>query len=353
MPSTQPTQSIQPTQLLRTERPADHPFEHRHAAHCESGVMSSLLKHYGLDISEPMAFGLSSAMMFAHLPLLKVEGFPLTAYRAVPGTIIRALQKNLGVRMRKERFTDPRQGTDRLDQLLAEGRVVGAQASVYWLPYFPPDMRFHFNAHNMVIYGKQEQEYLVSDPVAEFPVKCAQEDLQKARFVKGVFAPKGLLYYPTYLPETVDMERAIGKALRKVSFQMLHIPLPILGVRAIKNLANKIRTLEKKNPDPRYARLYIGFIVRMQEEIGTGGGGFRFVYASFLQEAAKLLGHSRLNEASEVMTESGDAWRDFALLGARFCRKKSDVTLAQLADAMQRCAVKETEAFRMLETIKL
>ena len=335
------------------ELPTKDEFEHRHAAHCESGVMSSLLRHHGLDISEPMAFGLSSAMLFAHFPFLKVEGFPLTAYRATPGTIIRALQKALGVRMQKERFGDPLQGTERLDELLEQGRVVGTQASVYWLPYFPPDMRFHFNAHNMVVYGKQDKEYLISDPVAERPVRCHQEDLQKARFVKGVFAPKGLLYYPSHVPETVDMERAIRKALRKASFQMLHIPLPIIGVKAIKNLSKRIRALEKNNVDPRYARLYIGFIVRMQEEIGTGGGGFRFVYASFLQEAAKLLNHSKLNEASEVMTVAGDAWRDFALLGARFCKKKSDIKPSELADAMQRCAIKETEAFRLLESIRI
>ncbi|MCG6969822.1 MAG: BtrH N-terminal domain-containing protein [Gammaproteobacteria bacterium] len=336
-----------------THLPVNGEFEHRHAAHCESGVMSSLLRHHGLDISEPMAFGLSSAMLFVHVPFIKVEGFPLTAYRATPGTIIRALQNTLGVRMQKERFSDPQQGTDRLDELLEQRRAVGAQASVYWLPYFPPDMRFHFNAHNMVIYGKQDKEYLISDPVAERPVKCHQDDLEKARFVKGLFAPKGLLYYPMHIPETVDMERAIRKALRKTSFQMLHIPLPIIGVRAIKNLAKRIRALEKNNVDPRYARLYIGFIVRMQEEIGTGGGGFRFVYASFLQEAARLLNHTKLSEASEVMTVSGDAWRDFALLGARFCKKKSDIKLAELADAMQRCAVKETEAFKLLASIRL
>ncbi|WP_455209771.1 BtrH N-terminal domain-containing protein [Kaarinaea lacus] len=337
----------------RMEMPLNGEFQHRHAAHCESGAMSSLLRHYGLDISEPMAFGLSSAMLFVHIPFLKVEGFPLTAYRAAPGTIIRALQKTLGVQMQKERFSDPQRGTERLDELLEQGRVVGTQASVYWLPYFPPDMRFHFNAHNMVVYGKQDKEYLVSDPVGERPVKCHQDDLEKARFVKGVFAPKGLLYYPTHVPESVDMERAIRKALRKASFQMLHIPLPIIGVKGIQNLAKRICVLEKSNPDPRYARLYIGFIVRMQEEIGTGGGGFRFLYASFLQEAAKLLSAERLNEASEVMTVAGDAWREFALLGARYCKKKSDIKLSELVDAMQRCAVKETEAFKLLKSIRL
>ena len=40
-------------------------FLHRQSAHCESGVMSSLLTHNGLPMSEPMAFGLGAALAFA------------------------------------------------------------------------------------------------------------------------------------------------------------------------------------------------------------------------------------------------------------------------------------------------
>ena len=34
--------------------------------------------------------------------------------------------------------------------------------------------------------------------------------------------------------------------------------------------------------------LYLAQLVRMQEEIGTGGGGFRYIYAAFLQEALRF-----------------------------------------------------------------
>jgi len=40
-------------------------FQHSHASHCESGVMSAMLRHLGLPISEAMALGLSSALSFA------------------------------------------------------------------------------------------------------------------------------------------------------------------------------------------------------------------------------------------------------------------------------------------------
>ena len=36
------------------------PFNHKMAAHCESGTVTALLNYAGLDISEPMVFGVSA-----------------------------------------------------------------------------------------------------------------------------------------------------------------------------------------------------------------------------------------------------------------------------------------------------
>jgi hypothetical protein len=69
---------------------------------------------------------------------------------------------------------------------------------------------------------------------------------------------------------------------------MLDAPLPIIGVRGIRWLAKAIEKLDTGS-GAAHSKLFIGQVVRMQEEIGTGGGGFRFIYASFLQEAADLL----------------------------------------------------------------
>jgi hypothetical protein len=41
---------------------------------------------------------------------------------------------------------------------------------------------------------------------------------------------------------------------------------------------------------------YLGQLIRMQEEIGTGGGGFRFIYGAFLQEASVILKNDELKE---------------------------------------------------------
>jgi hypothetical protein len=323
-------------------------FEHTHAAHCESGVMSSMMRHHGLNLSEAMVFGLSGAMVFAYLPFVKLGGMPLIAYRMMPKAIIKGLQKNIGLKMTMETFKTADSGMDALDALLEKGEIVGAQTSVFWLPYFPDEMRFHFNAHNLIVYGREDEEYLISDPVFEHTVRSDAAGLKKARFVKGVMAPKGLLYYPNFVPQQIDFEKVIPKSIKKTARMMLKTPVPIVGIKGIRYLGRHIRKLKTK--DRRYAKLFLGHIVRMQEEIGTGGAGFRYVYASYLQEASELLGNSVLKEASRMMTETGDGWRDFALMVAKAIRSKKSETIDfdALAAKLDAVAASEAEVYEKL-----
>ncbi len=320
------------------------PFQHRHAAHCESGVAANLMTHHGVHISEAMAFGLSSALSFAYLPFVKLTGFPLIAYRMPPKFILKGMGKPFQTKFVFETFRDPGAGMRKLDQLLAQGKVVGLQTSVFWLPYFPEDMRFHFNAHNLLVYGKDADDYLISDPVAELPQRCASADLQRARFAKGVLAPKGLLYYPQHIGRTEITAPAIRSAIKKTVRIMLG-PIPLIGVRGMRMLANKVAQLDHSE----YSLNYVGHIVRMQEEIGTGGAGFRFLYAAFLQEAAQITGIAELAQLSQRLNEIGDGWREFALRAARMIKQREAFDPSLLAQRLRLQAQHETEFFRALK----
>lgn len=333
-----------------TENASD--FQHAHSAHCESGVISSLLRHEGLQISEAMAFGLAGTLTFAYIPLLKIGGMPLIAYRMPPKHIIRNLSRRIGYRLHSETFASEAAGMQALDRYLEDGRPVGLQTSVFWLPYFPPEMRFHFNAHNLVAYGRSQQDYLISDPTIEQPVTCDAAALQKARFVKGMMKPKGLLYYPVDVPQQVDLRKPIQTAIRKNTRMMLKTPLPILGIRGIRTLARKFRALDTGDARALHqSKLFIGHVVRMQEEIGTGGAGFRFLYASFLQEAALILEDDRLNTIAAQLTDTGDLWRDFALDSAKMCKDRMPMDTGLLADKLDQVSQKEKAVFEKLSAI--
>lgn len=325
-------------------------FHHQHTAHCESGVMSTLLKANGVDFNEAMVFGLASALTFVYIPLIKVNGMPLISYRMLPRSIIKGLSKSLGIKLNLQKFRSQQQGQQALDQAIAENKLVGLQTSVFWLPYFPPEMRFHFNAHNLLVYGKEQNDYLISDPVFETVQRCATEDLQRARFAKGALAAKGLMYYFENKPDLtkIDLPKLIKEAIRKQAKQML-APLFFVGVKGIRTVANSIEKLATSNKSDKYKKLYLGHIVRMQEEIGTGGAGFRYLYAYFLEQAAEICQEPTFKQASEQMTEIGDQWRQFASLCVKQCRKPTLEGYKETATFLRGIAEKEEELWKNLK----
>ncbi|MBF1221787.1 MAG: BtrH N-terminal domain-containing protein [Haemophilus influenzae] len=316
-------------------------FQHQHTAHCESGVMSTMLKAQGVDFNEAMIFGLASALTFVYFPLIKVNGMPLISYRMPPKSIIKNVAKRLKVRLKIQKFRAPQAGQDALDLALTENKLVGLQTSVFWLPYFPSEMRFHFNAHNLIVYGKEQNDYLISDPVFESVQRCTAEDLQRARFAKGALAPKGLMYYFENQPDLtqIDLPNLIRKAIRKNAKQML-APLFFVGVKGIRTVAKQIEKLAT-HPSEKYKRLYLGHIVRMQEEIGTGGAGFRYLYAYFLEQAANICQEPKYKLASEQMTEIGDMWRQFAGLCVKQCKKPTTEGYKTVTEYLREIADKE------------
>jgi len=332
-------------------------YTHKQAAHCESGTISNLLRYHGLDISEPMAFGIGSGIFFAHMPFLKLNGIPGTTYRVLPGLISKRLTSRLGIDFESKSFGNNKQkAMDELDRALDKGFPVGMLTSVFYLPYLPKAFRFHFNAHNLLVFGKENGEYKVSDPVMDYVTTISAKDLERARFPKGVMAPNGKMYYPVKLPSEIDIIPAIKKAIRWTGYENTLTPpfLPYFGSQAISYLARNIKNYPQKLDD-RKSILFLGNIVRMQEEIGTGGAGFRFMYAAFLQQASKQLENPQLAIKAKEMTQIGDLWRDFAFAAARICKgRQTDIeNFESLSVQLLAIGNQELAFFKSLKNIEL
>ncbi len=327
-------------------------FDHRQSAHCETGVISNLMRHHGLDISEPMALGIGSGLFFSHMPFIKVKGLPVTTYRIMPGDIFKKFSKRMGVEMKRQKFSSPEKAMAELDRCLEQGLPVGMLTSVFYLPYLPRAFRFHFNAHNIVVYGKEGDDYIVSDPILEEPVTIDRRMLIRARFAKGMPNTNGRMYYPTHVPKEVDINKAIIKGLKYTAKDMGTIPLPIFGGRAIGFLAGRVANYEKKYGTEE-AKKYLGNIVRMQEEIGTGGAGFRFMFGAFLQEASARLGNPMLHKKSLEITKIGDKWRGFAYDCGRMVKGRADdITYQDLADQLSDIGKREINFFQSIHKMK-
>ncbi|RKR14506.1 butirosin biosynthesis protein H-like [Maribacter vaceletii] len=324
-------------------------FTHKQSAHCENGVVSNLMRFNGFEVSEPMVFGIGSGLLFSYLPFLKVNHAPVVTYRAMPGTIFNRFAKRTGVIIKREKFSTAQKAKARLDANLEKNNPVGLQVGVYNLVYFPEEYRFHFNAHNMVVYGKKDGRYLISDPVMEEVTSLSEKELEKVRFAKGAFAPKGHMYYPIEFPEKLELKKAIVKGIKHTCKDMT-APVPLVGVKAIRKIAKLIRKWPAKK-GVKTANHYLGQIVRMQEEIGTGGGGFRYIYGAFLQEASKILENDQLSTLSKEITQIGDLWRDFAVDASRIYKNRSATEdgYNKVADQLATIADKEEAFFKKLK----
>jgi hypothetical protein len=327
-------------------------YTHYQGGHCESGSVSSIVRNYGFELSEPMAFGISSNIGFVFLPFIKIWGRPLIAFRMLPQSIIKRVQKRLGVRFCIKTYDDQDEAMDELDRLLAEGKPVGLQVSVAYLTYFLGDFRIPFNGHMTIVNGREGDEYLVSDPLYDYVTRVRRDDLRKARFARGPNAPRGFMFYPLSFSEDIDYKKAIKKSIKQVLFMMLQPMFPYYGILGIKTFARSIGKLPRHS-DTKHIRAFLSHILIFQEEQGTGGGGFRYMYAAFLKEAYDMLGIPELLEASKKMVEVGDLWRRAAVSCAKFIQGKTDTVDCGLVGRLYGdCAKSEKEVYLLLKRIK-
>lgn len=330
------------------------------SAHCENGTTSMLLSYYGIELSEPMIFGLASGLFFVHIPFIKMSGMPMTSFRSFPGVLFKRATKLLGIETESRRFLIKEHAMRELDKLLLEERrPVGVVVGIYYLTYYPPEYRFPFNGHNICVIGKNEEtkEYSVLDPVTTQKVTISYDDLKKVRFSPGSYPLLGQMYWIKKVPEKLpDLRPLVLKSIHKTCWLMVSEPSWVIfaGTRGIDYLSRRMRKWEKKGEH--YARMNLVHVIRMLEEVGTGGAGFRFVYCAFLQEAAEKTGFAVLNDYSLRLSEIGDQWRDFAYQASRVYKKRAKnanvgdrLTYSELADHLQAIGEKEKQFFLDLD----
>lgn len=333
-----------------------HEFKHLQAAHCENGVTTNLLRSVGVEkITEPLSFGIGSGLFFVYVPFLKINKGPAIAFRTMPGLIFKRTCNALNISVVRKKFSSKGSAKKFLDECLAAGRPVGCQVGVYYLAYFPKEYRFHFNAHNIIVYGKEDDRYLISDPVMETVTSLSDYELERVRFAQGALAPRGQIYYPKENTVITDdqIRKAIESGIKRNINHMLRIPGSIAGVKGIASTGNKIKKWRDKL-GLQDAGLYLAQLVRMQEEIGTGGGGFRYIYAAFLQQAHIYHPNDALLEISKTFTQAGDIWRNAAVQAAGIYKGRigSQADFNVMGDFLLQIAEIEKSAFQALSKIK-
>ncbi|MFD8514031.1 BtrH N-terminal domain-containing protein [Streptomyces antimycoticus] len=284
----------------------------RGTRHCETSALGVLLRHQGLDLSEPMLFGLGSGLSFIYWDS-KSMGFPFLGGRVKPFELTRNLATGLGLDLRVQETTSPRRAWENVAAHIEAGRPVGLQLDSYHLDYF--GSKVHFGGHVVAMYGYDDRDaYLVDTDQQGGTVTTSLTSLARARAARGPMTAKHrsfTLTAPKHLPSP---QGHIIPAIAACADAFLNPPIANLGHRGIEKAGKQVRTWLERTDNPRRDLPQAALLM---EQAGTGGALFRNLYRDFLAECAQLLDSDHLRTGHAMYTEAATLWTEVAALISR------------------------------------
>lgn len=314
--------------------------------HCETTALGVLLRHEGLDLSEPMLFGLGSGLSFIYWDS-KSMGFPFLGGRVKPFELTRNLTSVLGLELVVAETTSPRKAWQNVAAPIDAGRPVGLQLDSYHLDYF--STKVHFGGHVVAMYGYDEQDaYLVDTAPQGGAVSTSLAGLARARAERGPMTAKHRSFTITAPAGPTAPKDRIIPAIRACADAFLNPPIANLGHRGIektaRNVPNWLRRSDNPQEDlPRAATL--------MERAGTGGALFRNLYRDFLAECAQLIDSSHVRTGHSLYTEAATLWTQVAALVAAAGESGDEKDLLRAASVLHELARIERDAMRALSML--
>lgn len=280
---------------------------HQPGRHCGSTGIQSLLAFHGICLSEAMCFGLGSGLGLWYLADPDLPASRMVHVRSAD------LEAQFFTRMLGafswEQFDDPQESRQALCARLDQGRAAIILTDIFHLPYY--NSSTHFPGHLITVWGydPRQKVFFVTDTERKTIQSVSFDSMDKARFSGGgIFHLRGNMFAPKSLSFPQDLEPVIRQAITANSRTLLDDGLPIQGIRALETWQNELEGWQQFEDRQWVSRLAYQVI----EKRGTGGGGFRLMYAEFLQEAAEIVPEINALNLPSLMTDCAMAWTNLA-----------------------------------------
>ncbi|SCL17232.1 Butirosin biosynthesis protein H, N-terminal [Micromonospora pallida] len=275
--------------------------------HCETTALGALLRHEGLDLSEPMLFGLGEGLGFVYWDARNMD-FPFLGGRTKPTTIIRTVADRLGLTLHVQETASPRKAWENVAAALAAGRPVGLQLDCYHLDYFTT--KVHFGGHVVAMYGYDDTHaYLVDTAQQGGTVTTTLTSLAQARSERGPMTARHLSFTVASPGGRPDLGDAVRTAIRNNAQTFLNPPIANLGHRGIGKAARQVTRWLDRASDPSRD---LPLAATLMERGGTGGALFRTMYRDFLAECATIVDDDNLRLGHQLYAEIAPRWTEVA-----------------------------------------
>ncbi|THA75431.1 BtrH N-terminal domain-containing protein [Streptomyces sp. A0592] len=315
--------------------------------HCETTTLGVLLRHQGLDLSEPMLFGLGSGLSFVYWDSRNMD-FPFLGGRAKPFELTRNLAARLGLELLVRETTSPRKAWDNVAYFLDDGRPVGLQLDSYHLDYFSSPV--HFGGHIVAMYGYDDRSaYLVDTAQQGGAVTTSRNSLAQARAARGPMTARQRSFIITAPRNMPAPHRQIVPAIAACARAFLNPPIANLGHRGIEKASKRVPLWLQRTDNPQRD---LPQAAMLMEKAGTGGALFRNLYRDFLAECTDLLMSDHLRTGHALYTEAAALWTEAAALIKQAGESADAQCLVRAGSALGDLARMEREAMQALSRLE-
>lgn len=322
-------------------------------SHCETTALGVLLRHAGLEVSEPMLFGLGSGLSFIYWDS-KQQQLPFLGGRVKPFVLTQNLTQRLGIELRVQETNSVRKAWDQVRSSVDLGIPVGLQLDSHDLEYFSTQV--HFAGHVVAMYGYDSKRAYVIDTAQQGgAVSTSLESLAKARAARGPMSARHRSFTVQMAASNANSEQlnsAIIPAITSCAEDFLTPPIANLGNRGIRTASKRVKSWfdRVENPDRDFA-----VIATLMERAGTGGALFRNLYRDFLTECQELLDAGSvvglLGQSRDLFAESAVLWTSVAELIEKAGATGSPDHLADASLLLDDIATIETSAITALRSL--
>jgi len=315
--------------------------------HCETTATGTLLQHIGIELSEPMLFGLGEGLGFIFWKM-KSMNFPFIGGRIKPTLLTENIARNLNLELIVNETTSSQKAWNSVKELIDNGQVVGLKLDCFHLQYF--SRPFHFAGHYVALYGYDtENAFLVDTQQQGGQVTTSLESLALARAEKGPMSSKNLFYTLRKTDQPIDLKTAVLTAIRRNALDYIHPPITNCGYKGIiKTSSELIKWFQSSKAIENDFKT----TAMLMEKAGTGGALFRNLYRDFLKESYDLLQLDQLKTGYAAFVEIADNWTTVSQLMEKIGETKDLRYLQQASELLLKIAAKEKSAFELLATIE-
>lgn len=319
------------------------PFE---GQHCETTATGTLLRQLGIELSEPMLFGLGEGLGFIFWNM-KTMNFPFIGGRVKPDELTINIAKNLSLELTVKETSSQQKAWDNVKELINNGQVVGLKLDCFHLDYFSKP--FHFAGHYAALYGYDENDaFLVDTKPQGGKVKTSLKSLALARAEKGPMSSKNLYYTIQKTGRKFDAKKAIVTAIRNNATDYLNPPISNIGYKGILKASSEIvkwfKTSKSVETDFKTTAM-------LMEKAGTGGALFRNLYRDFLKESYDLLKLDKLKAGYEGFVEIAKLWTSVSDLFEKVSQTKDFKYIQQASGILKTLSEKEKSVMEILAAI--